>query len=158
MKASVSQETPSVRNGLDDSGFFVDERPSVPPQDQREGPLERLTRKIAIRDACSTADIFGGCSGGFLVLFTVVLEWSLRTRTQVLELGPRDWIILFSILVCPGLSRSVLVGDFDFSCGRTDEGTLRGPCGPKNGQKTTIFLYIPQVVQSRQDGMNQGFA
>ena len=44
MKASVSQETPSVRNGLDDSGFFVDERPSVPPQDQREGPLERLTR------------------------------------------------------------------------------------------------------------------
>ena len=34
---------------------------------------------------------------------------SLRTRTQVLELGPRDWIILFSLLVCPGLSRSVLV-------------------------------------------------
>ena len=25
-------------------GFFVDECPSVPPQDQREGPLERLTR------------------------------------------------------------------------------------------------------------------
>ena len=69
--------------------------------------------KIAIRDACSTADIFGGCSGGLLVLLTVVLEWSLRTRTQVLELGPRDWIILFSLLswsvpVCPCLSLSVI--------------------------------------------------
>ena len=104
------------------------------------------------------SDVFGGCSGGLLVLLTVVLEWSLRTRTQVLELSARDWIILFSLLVCPGLSLSVLVGDLDFSCGRTDEGTLRGPCGPKNGQKTTSFLYLPQVVQSRQDGMNQGFA
>ena len=97
--------------------------------------------KIAIRDACSTADIFGGCSGGLLVLLTEVLEWSLRTRTQVLELGLRDWIILFSLLVCPGLSRSVLVGDLDFSCGRTDEGTLRGPCGPRNGQKNYQFFY-----------------
>ena len=61
-------------------------------------------------------------------------------------------------LLSSGLSLSVLVGDLDFSCGRTDEGTLRGPCGPKNGQKTTSFLYLPQVVQSRQDGMNQGFA
>ena len=39
---SITGDT--IRNGLDDSGFFVDERPSVPPQDQREGPLERLTR------------------------------------------------------------------------------------------------------------------
>ena len=31
------------------------------------------------------------------------------TRTQVIELGPRDRSILWSVLVCPGLSWSVLV-------------------------------------------------
>ena len=39
---SITGDT--IRNGLDYSGFFADERPSVPPQDQRERPLERLAR------------------------------------------------------------------------------------------------------------------
>ena len=31
----------------------------------------------------------------------------IETRMQVLELGPRDWSLLWSVLVCPGLSWSV---------------------------------------------------
>ena len=56
-------------------------------------------------------------------------------------------------LLSSGLSWSVLVGDLDFSCGRTDEGTLRGPCGPKNGKKTTSFFIPPPSgpVQTRWD-------
>ena len=78
-----------------------------------EVPLQQALDKTVKRILGSTADIFGGCSGGLLVLLTVVLELSLRTRTQVLELGPRDWIILFSLLswsvpVCPCLSLSVI--------------------------------------------------
>ena len=32
-----------------------------------------------------------------------------KTRMQVLELGPRDWILLFFVLVCPALVWSGLV-------------------------------------------------
>ena len=113
---SITGDT--IRNGLDDSGFFVDERPSVPPQDQREGPLERLTR------VCGRA----------------------------LLCPKRTWRLDYSLL-SSGLSLSVLVGDLDFSCGRTDEGTLRGPCGPKNGQKNYQFFTPPPSgpVQTRWD-------
>ena len=117
---SITGDT--IRNGLDDSGFFVDECPSVPPQDQREGPLERLTRVCGRALLCPERT----CA-------------AVKSHTEKGENGEKYFGK--TGLVCPGLSRSVLVGDLDFSCGRTDEGTLRGPCGPRNGQKNYQFFY-----------------